>query len=115
MGQVKQPRIWSSVPKGQKVATLDLETSPSSVLLYKKSKNCAKRKKKAPNSPPLSLPQNKAKKYNHNSPPLNLPARKKSIKVPKNPDLRTPSVPKLKKQSAKKERLKSNLTTSFRL
>jgi hypothetical protein len=34
----------SSVPQGQKVATLNLEISPSSVLLYKESKNCAKKK-----------------------------------------------------------------------
>jgi hypothetical protein len=60
MGQVKQPKIWSSVPKGQKVATLNLEISPSNVHLYKKSKNCAKKKKKkAPISPPLSLPTRK--------------------------------------------------------
>jgi hypothetical protein len=44
------------------------------VLLYKKSKNCAKKKiKEAPNSPPLSLP-----------------TRKKSIKVPKIPHLSLP-------------------------
>jgi hypothetical protein len=46
MGQLKQPRIWSSVPTGQKVATRNLEISPSSVLLYKKSKNCARKKEK---------------------------------------------------------------------
>jgi hypothetical protein len=106
MGQVKQPRIWSSVPKGQKVANLNLEISPSNVLLYKKSKNCDKTKEKeTPNSPPLSLPQNKAKKENHSSPPLSLPTRKKSIKVPKNPHLSLPKkkVKKMFQKCAQKE------------
>jgi hypothetical protein len=94
------------VPKGQKVATLNLEIRPLSVLLYKKAKNCAKKKrKKAPNSAPLRLPQNKAKKENHNRPPLRLPTRKKSIKVPKNPHLSLPKkkVKKMFQKCAQKE------------
>ncbi len=63
MSQLKQPKIWSNVPKGQKVATLNLEISPSSVLLYKKAKNCAKKKEeKAPNSAPSAPKQGQKRK-----------------------------------------------------
>jgi hypothetical protein len=51
------------VPKGQKVAILNLEISPSSVLLYKKSKKCANKKgQKEVQIVPLILPPKRKEK-----------------------------------------------------
>jgi hypothetical protein len=57
MGQLKQPRIGSSVPKGQKVATLNLQVC--SFIRNQKIVPKKKVQKKVPNNPLSSLPKKK--------------------------------------------------------
>jgi hypothetical protein len=67
MGKLNRPRILSSVPKGQKVATLNLEISPSKCSFIRNQKIVPKKKvKRRSKKSPFESAQKKRKKEKKN-------------------------------------------------